>query len=152
MSEERKCSKCGNKIGSANKSGICTPCQRPTRFGLAGVSLNLKRSDAGGKPRPTDDEEDAVLARVEASSVKPPPPPKVRRAKKEKPPPEAPGDVEEFFKLAEALGLDAQKMLDDWCRQWVARVRARALGARPSADAPAEIRDGQQEAPTNDAP
>lgn len=59
-------------------------------------------------------------AAAETVSVKPPP------SRKPKAP--APGDVEEFFTLASALGLEPQSMLDTWCREWVEKTRARALG------------------------
>jgi len=120
-----KCKKCGRETSSAD--GICGNRGRVECERLAG-----SRGD------------DAVLERVEASSAKPKTPPK---SKKEKEPPPPPTDVEEFFTLAEALGLDAQKMLDGWCRQWVEKVRARALGSRPSADAPPDVQSDAPEAP-----
>lgn len=121
------CSKCGEKVGNANKSGICTKCQRPTRFGLPGQSINLK-------PGTKVDPDDEVLARVD---VKPPPPAKVKKAKA---PPAAAGDVEEFFTLASALGLEPQAMLDGWCREWVEKIRTRALiAADPASELAAAI-------------
>lgn len=140
---DRTCSKtgCKNKISSQNKTGVCTPCQQGYPVGSDGWKPAAKKSAGSSKP----DADDAMLERVETSSVKPPPPAK---AKKPKAPEGPPAEIEEFFKLTEALGLDGQKMLDDWCRHWVAKVRARALGGKPSEDAAPEL---QPESPQAEA-
>lgn len=124
---DRSCSKvgCKNKISSQNKTGVCTPCQQGYPVGSDGWKPAAKRSTASSKP----DADDAVLERVETSSVKPPPPAKAKKPKKEKAPEPTPaGPVEEFFTLAQALGLEPQEMLDGWCSDWVRTTRARALG------------------------
>lgn len=92
---------CGRPLGAANKSGVCSSCS----------SGYKPKSDVGPAPK-----------RIASVEVKPPP-----AAKKVKKAPAPIGPVEEFFTLAEALGLKPQDMLDGWCRAWVTTTRERAL-------------------------
>lgn len=122
----RQCSKgCGRKLNAANKTGICTPCQKPNRY--------------------KSGSDDSVLSRMGFRTQADEAPPRRRsRGRRAKPrakpepthvPAAAPLEMPEwegkFFSLALALGLDPRKMLEDHCRGWVQETRARALAPAP---------------------
>lgn len=108
---------CSNTISSANKTGVCTPCQQGRKS---------NRATAGSAP-----------ARRRAAA--PPPEPFTAEEVAEASPPaeEAPSHMKQFYTLAEALGLDPEAMLDEHCRAWVETTRTRALGESPVQLAPA---------------
>lgn len=124
---------CQNKISSQNKSGVCTPCQQGYPVGGKRSKLAARTPARASTSRDADDDALDSEGLDEPAADEAPP-------ETEEAPPES-ADLRDFFTLAEALGLDAQKMLDGWCRQWVEKVRTRALGGKPSGDAPAELQE-----------
>lgn len=125
MADMMKCTKCERELGAANKTGICTRCQKPSRFKTSTDDSVLSRmgfGDGGGDEAPP-------------ASRKP----KSPRAPKVPKPAPVPWR-EQFAALTRALGLDPDAMLEEHCRAWVEQVRSRALPqpVAPAAVAPAE--------------
>lgn len=112
---------CGRPLGAANKSGVCSSCSSGYQ------PKGDKRSDA----------DDAVLERVERSSVKPPPPAKKTKAQRHSEVDATPAAwLEKFYRLQEALSLDPDATLEEWCRVWVEETTRRALERNLLAAAP----------------
>lgn len=131
------CAKCGKQLGNANKSGLCTPCQRPNRKAAAASEDSVLDRMGFGQ----GSEEHPVKSRGDEA---PPKEPKKPRAKPGPKPKSEPVQVplrrgrweEQFRSLAGALGLDPDEMLERYCREWVETTRTRALNANPVATAP----------------
>lgn len=111
------CLKCGGRITAANKSGICTRCQKPNRF--------LDR------PEKTETETEPTIA-VEA--VLAPLPDAVSKLRPSRPETgndlEPLREVDDFRRLAASLSVDGDAMLREFCSAWVQCVRAAAVEAQ----------------------
>lgn len=112
----RACSKCSGSIGAGNKSGVCTPCQKPNRKRAGRAPLVLNRA---GFLR-----DDVSPVREEATQV----------------PAEHPEIplVTELLKVAGTLGLNGPQILSDFANAWLDRVLAAAHAAAegPKVEAP----------------
>jgi hypothetical protein len=137
-SEAKQCSKCGKKLRAGTSFSTCTAHrtdeERREAWRRAAAAKTVK---AGGAPHARADGEGDVLDRLgfgkgsdEHPRVKPPPKPKEpRKPATSTPRAPAPSWQERFRTLAAALGLDAEKMLEEHCRRWVESTKARALDA-----------------------
>jgi hypothetical protein len=119
MHMAKTCSRegCTNPLGPANKSGVCSPCQQGRTAHLSGAVPK--------PPRKRKDADDAVLARAGLAET-------IDKAPADSAALAAPTPDEtwlaKFYRLHEALGLDADGAIEEHCRSWVEAVTSRALG------------------------
>lgn len=138
---DKKCSRdgCENRLGVNNKTGTCTPCQQGRSAHLSG-----ERSSKSASPPPAPvsmlrDDDDELLERTKLGSTKPPPPPKKTKAQRHAEVDAAPATwLEKFYRLQEALSLNPDQTLEEWCRDWVEETSRRALENHTTAAKPAE--------------
>lgn len=106
---------CDNQLSSQNKSGVCAPCQQGRKpFMLSRAAVRKPK-----RTRRADDEllERAGLAETKADEA----PPAAVAAKDET-------WLAKFYRLHEALGLNAEEAIEEFCQDWVEKVTERALG------------------------
>jgi hypothetical protein len=121
---ERLCARgCGNRLAHANRTGVCTNCQQgktevPPRFcSREGCGKQLGANNRSGtctgcrarlpvalRPRIPVGPAPSQQATAEAEAIR------------------------EFRRVATALGLPPDDLLESWCRRWLEHVRGAAKG------------------------